>query len=98
MSTGLELRQRLDFAEAAKRALVKLLDLEPMRGRPDGKATWDDVVGYVAKALGTSTMLLATVERRTAQLAATVDLPEGTNWPTALAEVRRLHDRAEDSA
>jgi hypothetical protein len=53
MSIALERAlERLAFAEAAKKALVKLLELEPMGGRPGGRATWDDVIAYVAKLKG----------------------------------------------
>jgi hypothetical protein len=75
-----------------------LLELEPMGGRPDGRATWDDVIAYTAKALDSRAMAHATVKRRTAQLAAAVDLPEGTSWQEALAEVQRVYRRAEDGS
>ena len=74
-------RERLAFAEAAKGALVKLLELEPMGGRPGGRATWDDVIAYTAKALGTRTLALKTVRRRGDQLAAALYAPDAATWP-----------------
>jgi hypothetical protein len=98
MSELRTIRERLAFAEAAKKALVKLLELEPVGTRPDERATWDDVIAYTAKALDSRAMAHATVKRRTAQLVAAVDLPEDTSWPEALAEVQRLYRRAEDGS
>lgn len=78
---------RLEAAEAARAELVKLLELEPMGGRPDGAATWDDVIAYVAKALGTRSGLLATVDRRTGQIGSALHAPDSATWPELVAMV-----------
>lgn len=89
----------LETAQDALTKLVQMLELEPMGGRPDGRATWDDVIAYVAKALGTRTLALEAVKRRTAHLAAAVGLPEGdTPWPIALGQVLRLTEEAQATA
>jgi hypothetical protein len=82
--------ERLAFAEAAKAALVRILDLEPMAGRPNGLATWDDVLDYTAKLKGGHRLASANTARRGAQLADALSLPEATPWPQLLERVRQL--------
>lgn len=78
-------------ADDARGALVELLQLEPMGGRPDGRATWDDVVAYTAKALGTITVTQAAVRRRAKLLADAVgNVDDPPSWPHALGRVLEL--------
>jgi hypothetical protein len=77
-------------ATQARDELVRLLDIEPMGGRPDGVATWDDVVAYTAKALGTRTLALRTVERREAALAAALGASHDTPWPVLVERAREV--------
>jgi hypothetical protein len=82
-----ELTQRLEFAEAAKKALVGLLELEPMGGRPDGRATWDDVIAYVAKSKDGHALANANTRRRGEELAAALHAPDSATWPQLLVMV-----------
>lgn len=88
MSASPELVAYVADTEAAKTRLVELLGLEPMGGRPDGLATWDDVIAYVAKALGTRTMQGQTIRRRTDQLAAALHAPDSATWPELIAMIQ----------
>lgn len=81
-------RGRALTAETARAELIRLLELEPMGTRADGVATWDDVVAYVAKALGTRAMQGAAIRRRTAELAAVLHAPDGATWPELMAMVQ----------
>lgn len=78
-------QERLAFAEAAKKALVDLLELEPMGGRPDGLATWDDVIAYVAKLKGGHRLANANTRRRGDELAAALHAPDSATWPELVA-------------
>jgi hypothetical protein len=86
MSIALERAlERLAFAEAAKKALVKLLELEPMGGRPGGRATWDDVIAYVAKLKGGHQLANSNTRRRGEELAAALHAPDSATWPELVA-------------
>lgn len=80
-------------AYQARDILVAMLGLEPVSGRPGGRATWDDVVTYVGKALGTRDLLMRTVERRSRYLADALGVEHGTLYPTMLTRVRELVER-----
>jgi hypothetical protein len=77
--------RELQAAQDAKRELVRLLELEPMGGRPHGRATWDDVIAYTAKALGGRRLANANTRRRGDELAAALHAPDSATWPELVA-------------
>src|SRR6187549_707099 len=65
--------RELREARQARDILVYMLGLEPVAGRLGGRATWDDVVDYVAKVQGSRDLAMDTVRRRQHLLAAALD-------------------------
>jgi len=68
--------------------IVRIFDLEPMGTQPDGKATWDDAVAYVAKRAGTARSALDTIARRNEWLAEALGVPADTPYRTMVERVR----------
>ena len=77
-------------ADEAYDELVRVLELEPMGDRPDGKATWEDVVYYTMKARSSLAMTNRSVARRSKQLAAALGMPEDTPWPELVRAVNYI--------
>lgn len=73
-------------ADTAAVRLAELLGLADMAH--GGPVTWDDIVAYTAKALGTRSMALTAVHRRTIALTAALGAPDDSTWPELITRVR----------
>jgi hypothetical protein len=79
--------RELQAAQDAKRELVRILELEPMGGRPDDRATWDDIIAAVAQVAELRTLRGNAIQRRAEELRTALHAPGSATWPELVAMV-----------